>query len=547
MDDAKNTMPDDGRGTSSPLSLRAAALWGTALASLVALPALSARPWADERFILYWPEKIAGARPWRLLSQAIREIPAYLDTGNFRPVSRFEFYLEHWAVVRASVASGIPPNVTMGFVKVTMLALLVMALLWTLNQYRRAASMSDYGIPWRMVVGATVVFFAVSIVLYNPSRHPLTLFPGLYLSATGFALLVPVWLGREWLRTTGPAARGSRFGRPVVLATWFLVGAIAAASIELTYMAIPLGIAHIVLLAVAAGQRLKAAVRGVLASGVFRSWLALSVGFLAVFIPTRTAITLYCRDLPCYRATEPAVGLDFLSVLPSRALAGFFPVTVGGDHPYLTRAPHVSPEYLAIGFLVAVIAGVWLWRTIRPHGAPPDERRLSSGTFAGPLGLYLGVMLVLASSLGALSSAVQDSGFVLNPWRETAFVWVAWSGLFGLGAALLLERLRGRRWAAVLAVALIAGMVVPSIVVNYRNMERVRLQTVGRLHIEAGTLLVNFDRTPEGNTNRCDVIDGLAVVGPSGSEARKAALVADFLDVAARNHWGKLYCDRDLE
>ncbi len=39
------------------------------LSAIVSLPALVARPWADERFVMYMPESLAGSRPWQLVGQ----------------------------------------------------------------------------------------------------------------------------------------------------------------------------------------------------------------------------------------------------------------------------------------------------------------------------------------------------------------------------------------------------------------------------------------------------------------------------------------------
>ncbi len=54
------------------------------LVTLVTFPALFARQWADERFVMYMPESLVGARPWELVSTVYNEIPSYIEAGVFR-------------------------------------------------------------------------------------------------------------------------------------------------------------------------------------------------------------------------------------------------------------------------------------------------------------------------------------------------------------------------------------------------------------------------------------------------------------------------------
>ncbi len=149
---------------------------------------------------MYLPEHLVGSRPWQLLGQVVDEIPTYLETGVFRPISRLLFYLEHWAVVRFGTTTGIPPNVVMAFVKIAMVFLVVTMAMLTVDQYRRASGGKPTDLHWRRLYGLVAVLAGVSLVLYNPASHPLTLFPGLYLGTTALTLGIPLWFGRSWLR-----------------------------------------------------------------------------------------------------------------------------------------------------------------------------------------------------------------------------------------------------------------------------------------------------------------------------------------------------------
>ena len=319
------------------------------LSTLVTLPALAARQWADERFVMYLPEHFAGAKPWLLVNRVIEEIPDYLDTGVFRPASRLLFYLEHWAVVRFGAATGIPPNVVMAAVKVLMIFALVTLAMLTIDQYRQAAGGKPRDVHWRRLYGLTAVLIGLSLVLYNPATHPLTLFPGLYLGTAAIALAIPQWFGRSWLRYRAGLPLHKMWMR---VGSAVIIGALLAAMIELAYLALPLGLIHLLLLSFAAGDSWVATWKDLFHSEAFLLWALVATGFLVVFIPTRTAISQYCAELSCYRAAELSLGADAASTFPYRVGASFFPV------PQLTQLRLLERLRGAPEFLLLAAPGV---------------------------------------------------------------------------------------------------------------------------------------------------------------------------------------------
>lgn len=507
-----------------------------ALCTIVSFPALFARFWADERFIIYTPESIAGPRPWKLLGQAVHEIPGYLDTGVFRPISRFLFYLEHWVVVRFGAVVGIPPNVVMSVVKVVMVFLLVTIAMLTIDQYRLASGGTPTDARWRRFYGFAAVLIGIGLVLFNPASHPLTLFPGLYLGTTAVALGVPLWLGRTWLRRGDSVSLWPgwiRFGSAVV------VGAALASMIELSYLALPLGILHLVLLSMASRDSMRG-VGKVLRSEAFLLWVFVVIGFLIVFIPTRIAIIRYCAELPCYRAAEVSLGWNVVPMLLGRIGASFFPLLQFVQLNLLRRLRGV-PELLFLGILTP---GVVLWalgRLVIPRGAEKataDSRR--SVVLAG--GYFVGVVVV-GSSLAAISGSVQDKGFDLSPWRDTGFGWIGWAVVLAAILTLLLESIRYSRGLAIVLSTLLAVLAIVTSIQNQVDMVNSNARIDTRLYNEAGLLLVNFDDSAEGNIQRCGVIDGLRDFAPNESELRKMNLIGEHLDVAAENIHDVVYCD----
>lgn len=516
-------------------SIRRPLAIGTVLCALVALPALFARPWADERFVMYMPEKLVGGNPFLLVRQVISETSAWtVEAGVFRPVSRLGFYLDHWLVVRTGIATGLAPNVVMSVVKVGAVALLLATGLLTVNQYRRAAGDR---ITWHRIVLLLPVVFAGSLVLVNPAVHPLTLFPGLYLGTAFVALLTPLWPGGLLLEGASPSGwrRWGRYGLAAVL------GAVFASMIELAWLAIPLALVHLTLLARHRFNRRW--LTELSRSFAARLWAAMSLGFAVVFIPVRVIIANSCAAGACYQAATPRLGGDFFAILPFRIGSAFVPVGLIARFRVLQRGlvRHSWDLVFALGVAVLAVAVLVIgWRAIQ-DGQPRGDRdgRLAVRAVV-PLATYYSAVILLASVLAATSSGLQDKGLNPAPWRETGFGWIAWAVLIALVLAVALEQLRGRPW-LMIGVALVALAVSATTLVDREDMRRVGRDPEGMLHVAAGWQLVDFD--PADNASRCETIDGLREVAASDSERRKMGLVAEYLDATATNNFGMVFCD----
>ncbi len=506
-----------------------------ALSVLVSLPALVARQWADERFVMYMPEHLAGSRPWKLVGQVIDEIPAYLDTGVFRPFSRLLFYLEHWAVVRFGAATGIPPNVVAAGVKIVMIFLLVTMAMLTIDQYRQAAGGIATAVHWRRLYGLTAVLIALSLVLFNPATHPLTLFPGLYLGTAAMTLAIPLWFGRSWLRyrSGAPLRRmWTRVGSAVI------IGALLASMIELAYLAIPLGFAHLLLLSFAAGDSWVATWKDLFHSEAFLLWALVVTGFLVVFIPARAAIVQYCQELSCYRGAELSLGGDAASTWPYRVGASFFPIPQW-TQIHLIKRLRAAPEFLLLAATAGGLAYAVLQRTVIERD--DDQRGRRPRLPMALIGIYFATVLFFASILSAVSGAVQDKGADISPWRETGFSWIAWAVIIAVVLTALYDWLYDRS-ALVMSVCL-ALLMAMTAVVNQADMASVNSRLDTRAYNEVGLLLVNFDDTAEGNEQRCAVVDELRDFSPRESELRKMNLIGTYLDSAAENLYGTVFCD----
>lgn len=534
---------DPPREASAPRRFTLILLASLALAVVVTLPTLVARPWADQRIYLYMPERMVGSNPALLVREVWREIPGYLDAGVFRPVSRLALHLDSWLTVRTALATGLTPACVQGAVKVAMLAALLSVWLATLGQYRRAAGVPADHPRFRLLATLLAVVAAASLVVPTPSSHPLTLFPLLYLGTTALALSLPLILGRSLQRTSGPGLPGSRPG-VLPLLGFALLGALPAAMLELAYLAVPLALVHPTLLLFASGCPAPQLVRRLATSGVWHRWLALTAGFLSLFIPTRILIALHCSGGDCYEAATLSFSVDFFRALPFRAVAGFFPIPHAARATGLAKGA-LTPEFWAAAALAALLAVALLWTALRRLRVGSPERHPLPRTMLVAFALYSAAVVVLAAALAALSRSMQGrslGALAAGSWRETGFSWIGWVGLLTVVAAIMLTTVK-RPLALGLLLAGVALAVAAASLQNQEQMRFAQSSTESLLQLRVGELLVNFDPGTTGNEERCRVLAELEDLAATASEKRKMALLGQLLDATAGNHYGTPFCD----
>ncbi len=485
---------------------------------------------------MYMPEALVGGNPLALWSQVMREVTAFIDVGVFRPMSRLAFYLEHWFVVRTGILVGVAPNVVMSIVKIAMIALLLYTGLRTIDQYRSVGSGGER--IWSRVLILLPIVFAGSLVLINPAVHPLTLFPGLYLGTASIALLAPVWVGAVLLRDEKLVG----WGLWVRYAAIALYGAVLASMIELAWLGLPLALTHMILLQTQRrGWSSWRSLAGLRHEYAFRMWVFMTAGFGVVFLPARFFIARYCAAGGCYDAAVPSFGGGFFALLPLRIGSAFAPVGLVAQFREVLRLMTRPSGALLISFGIAVIAVgllVIAWRTVpgeRDRSGPPASMRT-----VGPIAVYYSVVILLGAVLSAASTGLQEKGLNPAPWRETGFGWIAWAVLISVGLAVVTEVLRSRMWLLIGSVLFVLTITATT-VINSEDMRRVGLDAEGSLHIQAGWQLVDFDSS--ANTERCATVDGLRDLAVNDNELRKMKLVAAYLDDAAQNHYGQLFCE----
>ena len=401
-------------------------------------------------------------------------------------------------------------HVVQGGVRLAMVAMLAMTAAQVVSAVIRSAGAEPLGFPvltlYSLALGMTLV----------ASHHssPLTAFPVAFIGSAVLILLVVLSVARDrdmhvrrlsWLETVAMA----------------LLGAAAAMTYDLVYVAPPLAAGFILVRVVAAGHRPGFVLR----TAALRRWLVLSVGFLAVFVPARLVIAGRCRNLECYSGSGVSFSPDVPGLTARRILTGAPPA--GWSHTADRVRPYgfdvgvidLASNWLLVVLLVAmtVVAGRAAVSTARSTAAVGSSQ---SGwlRLAASLGAFGAFTAVLPSLLVSLSAYIQWARpAVGEAWRDTLMVQVGWSFMITAVVVAGIAVAGSRRHKAV-ATALAATALCAGLAMTLFNNER--MAHIGRgtptsaLVREISTAVIRIDLTDDGNTRRCNMIDAYTELLP---------------------------------
>lgn len=529
--------------------------------ALVMAPFLGLTFHSDQRIMMYWLTGAFGADPFAIVHRNLAEIENFLRQGNFRPLGRFVIYMEQTSIFEVAVGTGLAPHVVQGMVRLVMVsALAVAAMCFVLALYDSARSASTSGTaaarrrlldpsaPLPPVLAGFPIVLASTFVV-SGALHPVSFFPFFFVSMAIYTLLVPLYV----CSGTALEQRGTTLRQAVLCA---VLGMVSAMTSELLYL-VPL----VCLLTIASrGWLSRLTVGDVVRSSAFSRLIALSTGFLAVFVPSRLAIAAECSRRECYEGS--AADLSNLAVEQwlGRAVAGLQLETLSsllaGEYDNLssTRDPidFVTNVWLILVVLslgyFAVAAAIRVSRAsesadLLPAGA---QRRL------GAVLCGMGSLLALASTLlVSLSEGLQDwhvRGFGLDQWRDSLLVQVSWAlVLYGLAVVVLSYIGRGkdrrarRAWLAAGVTALVFVMSMNAFMANDKLSIWRRSGSDGSVVNLISTASVDFDRSERGQAIRCELI---AAYADRNCEDcwHSGARVLEELNRLSRSRYGKDFC-----
>ncbi len=489
---------------------------------LVMAPLVGLALHSDQSIAIYQFASDYGTNPLRIAAANVAEVGEFILKGNFRPLGRFIFYLEEAARFDLAAALGVPPHVVQGAIRVAMVGILawvatclVRALARSATEHAGSSRPDGRQKAIDRLVDLFPLVFASVLIVTGP-LHPLSFFPFFLISLAVALLLVPLYVASD--SAMKPGSTVPRLALPA------LVGLLAAMTFELMYLLPVTCIALIVVRARLSGLT----VREIPSTAAFHRWMALCLGFLAVFIPSRIAIEMACAVNDCYGNTNPVVsGLSvgqwlgrLLSGLPVEGWFSTSPGTIDSgalDQAWSGVTSNVWLVLVAVAMAaMAVRAGGGLLKDAGHDPSPGTYRRLGTG-----LAVFGAVLAVAPALLVSLSEGLQgwnDRGWGLHDWRDTLLVQVGWA--FILYGALVVvwsiaanRRRKGNGPSRWLKPLLVAGLAVclsaPSVLAlgaNARYAESRRDRPLTNIVNLISAASVDFDKTAAGEARRCALL-----------------------------------------
>ena len=493
---------------------------------LVMLPLLAMAPKADNRFNPYRFGGEYATRPWLVVSDQLRSIPTYLESGTFRPLGRMMERSLDLLTFHVSSALTVPMNVAMrvGYlVAVGVLASVLVVLAETVTApaplRRTPPSTATLLVPFAFAAGLIAAGGLSSVVIFTD----------LYFLSTAIVLGVAAAAARY-----GPSTR-THLSAGGALAS-VVVGAALASFNEVAYLAPPLALVAVV----ARGRLTLAQPWGVLARSAAVKAVGLGwLGFLLVLVPIRAIIASNCADGSCYDNSTIAVGPELLPALGHR-LVSWVPLpaywgaaTGGGDLWAVVRNP--VTYLLALALAGVAVAG---WRR-------RDElRALTRGELLA-LAAAGTALLVMGAGLAASSEAVQrdvaEAWPVGSGWRETQLT-VAGGSLLVTAALLALNEYR-RAWLRRGMIGLVS-LAVATLVSNQALVWTQATRTESAVLNQIAVAVTNFVDSEDGDAVRCRLLEDFVAIDPDRDDWHTRLEHA--LDAATQTRYSRDFCAAEV-
>ena len=513
-------------------------------ALVVAIPLVGLSFQSDERRRIYRSAHHYSANPLKSARSAVRNIDAFLDAGNFRPIGRFAEGLEHGLVLEAGEFTGVAPHAILGLVRLVMVFALALVCARAVTELARSAGVC----PAHPTLMLYPLVLGVCLVA-NGTGVPLVQFPFMLIGAAVFTLGIALVTARD----ADMQARRLRWHEPVTMA---LLGAAAAMTYDLVLVAPALALAYVAARAAASGMPLGR----VLPSAAMKRWAALSVGFLAVFVPVRIEIAQRCSLKTCYQGSDLSLSADVVELAAGRALTAA-PVAGWSHNASLLERSDARFGFwdLLTGSLPALLLLAVLALTARavsaasesattdlPQTGPgtPDPRAwLRLGAALGWFGAAAALLAAVAASLSRWTQETRPA--IGRGWRETLLAQAGWSLMILAVLVTALGVIRspaGSRIAGRVAAALLGACLAMTLLANSRLSMVDQHEPVSAVTDQIAAETVNVDVTRAGNARRCELIERYTELVSPNLWIAGPGLRADLDDLMVGRH-GWPFCD----
>ena len=551
--------------TTKSLHKRAQWLFVAGPSVMVTAPLLGFAFQVDQRVAVYRSAAEGLANPVSAFWHATNGIDVYLDRGNFRPVFRFLEAVSHGFVFEAAEATGMPPNVVHGIIRITMVGLLALTAAQVLSTILRSAGRVPSSHP---MLALYPLILAMTLVA-GDADGAITFYPFTTVGTSILVLAIALAVARDTDMTRRPITRTE------ALLT-ALLGAVAVFTYDLAYIAPPVAATLIIARNAAAGKPARDALR----TAAVRRLGFLSTGFLVAFVPVRSVIAQRCSEADCNAASDLYLSSSIARHTSDRVATGMPPA---GWHHVAELARQADrfgfgvAELLANSLLVVLATGIALmaveagkraYRSSRdlppaaeragtPLSCTPSSAqtapRYSTQSRAGwrclaaGLGLFGLALAILAALLVSLSRWIHAMSYAIGEaWRDTVLVQTGWSFMIAAVGLMLTEAIRSKYgirivvWAA--AVSLAVGCTA-TLLAN-QQLNRIDQETsLSAINNQIAAATIHFDRSGSGNTNRCNLLAAFASVTGRWNWEEESRQFRTVLDALMLNRYGQPFCD----
>jgi len=108
---------------------------------LVITPLLGLPFHTDQRVLMYKIYSLYGSNPLAIAQTNYLEIDYFIALGSFRPIGRFVNYFQQSAIFDVATATGLPPYVLQGAIRLAMIALLSYVATYFISALYRSAEL----------------------------------------------------------------------------------------------------------------------------------------------------------------------------------------------------------------------------------------------------------------------------------------------------------------------------------------------------------------------------------------------------------------------
>ena len=471
------------------------------LTVVVTIPAVANSLQADERFSIYANSGKYGLNLYRIIFDAFRTTPFYIQRGNFRPIGRAWEWSTHAVIGHFGVAFRIPMNYSLGVARVVIAAMFAFTFVRFFEKLLAKPGPNFVKEPRVSLLLLFISAIVPASLVVSHQSGPLNLFPVLYVGTSAMVLLsvFPFMSMRVLQNGSLKVSEVLKFS---------FIGFLLASINEIAFIGIPLiGLTLCCRYFLTHASFSLAKFRSTI--GVKAFFVTIS-SFLTIFVPIRVLILLSCQANACYSASSFEISNAFPSTLVRRVFTGFLP------SQWVRSFSFGVPfeQLLRVGPLLLFALSLLLIPVASNRGPQTSINMVKADQLKDffVVGVMLVAVAVIPATLVSTSADVQSNRLPVGvPWRESVLTTPTATAFLLLPLVFLLQTFVKRRpsyfWRIfAITLALVSSLATLSV------SQKASTNPEGMLNNRIALALVDFDLSGSGNTHRCSLLTDWAEI-----------------------------------